>query len=443
MKKVKLINLMTDEIRLGVLFFCMCFLLPVSAQTGQGNRITYKCSNEKLQRALMTVERQSGYYRLQYAMEDVAPYSVTANIKNASAEEAVRQLLRNTSLQYEMNGRFIQVYAKKQQASGRTRTVRGYVRDADGEALIGVPVCIGESRVCTVTDADGFYTFSIPVEETMLKFSYVGMETAYVRIPGGSRDVSRDVALRSDNVLEDVVVTGYQEIQKPKMTGAATTITADKLNDRYTTNIADNLEGRVAGLSTYGGRLTIRGTSSLYAESTPLLVVDGLPVEGDIKDINPYDIATVNVLKDAAATAIYGARASNGIIVITTKNANKNKIDIDFASNLTIYEKRNMNYSDNFYMTPEQQLVVETDYYDYYFFHNDGEIYDPIMSTMSDIESGKSISPLRYAYYQLANGEITQQQLDAIIAQLKNNNYAKEYGKKCFANKCSNSITCR
>ena len=227
------------------------------------------------------------------------------------------------------------------------------------------------------------------------------------------------------------------------MTGAATTITADKLNDRYTTNIADNLEGRVAGLSTYGGRLTIRGTSSLYAESTPLLVVDGLPVEGDIKDINPYDIATVNVLKDAAATAIYGARASNGIIVITTKNANKNKIDIDFASNLTIYEKRNMNYSDNFYMTPEQQLVVETDYYDYYFFHNDGEIYDPIMSTMSDIESGKSISPLRYAYYQLANGEITQQQLDAIIAQLKNNNYAKEYGKKCFANKCSNSITCR
>ena len=107
------------------------------------------------------------------------------------------------------------------------------------------------------------------------------------------------------------------------MTGAATTITADKLNDRYTTNIADNLEGRVAGLSTYGGRLTIRGTSSLYAESTPLLVVDGLPVEGDIKDINPYDIATVNVLKDAAATAIYGARASNGIIVITTKTKHK------------------------------------------------------------------------------------------------------------------------
>ena len=92
MKKVKLINLMTDEIRLGVLFFCMCFLLPVSAQTGQGNRITYKCSNEKLQRALMTVERQSGYYRLQYAMEDVAPYSVTANIKNATAEDAVKQL---------------------------------------------------------------------------------------------------------------------------------------------------------------------------------------------------------------------------------------------------------------------------------------------------------------------------------------------------------------
>ena len=105
----------------------------------------------------------------------------------------------------------------------------------------------------------------------------------------------------------------------------------------------------MAGLSTQDGKITIRGTSSLYAETNPLLVVDGVPIEGRIEDLNPYDIESVNVLKDAAATAIYGARASNGIIVITTKSAKeKGKIDIDFSTNLTIWEKKNMDYADNF-----------------------------------------------------------------------------------------------
>lgn len=430
MKKEKSMNLMTDWMRLTVLFVCLCFLLPVSAQTGKGKLITYKCSNEKLQKALMTVERQSDYYRLQYAMEDVAPYSVTVNLKNATAENAVKQLLKNTNLKYEMNGRFIQVYAQKQSMSGRTRTVKGYVKDDAGEPLVGVPVCIGEGRVCTVTDAEGFYTFPIPVEQTVLKYTYVGMETAYVNIPQGSKEVTRDVVMQSDTRLDEVVVTGYQDIQKPKMTGAVTTISADKLSERYTTNVLNNLEGRVAGLSTYNGKLTIRGTSSLYAEASPLLVVDGLPVEASIEDLNPYDIESVNVLKDAAATAIYGARASNGIIVITTKNARKqNKIDIDFSTNLTVYEKKNMNYTDNFYMTPEQQLNFETNYYDYYFFNNGGEISDPIGDTQTGIDNGSIITPVKYVYYQYAKGEISKNQFDQTINNMKNNNFAKEYGE--------------
>lgn len=432
MKKEKSKNLMTDWMRLTVLFVCLCFLLPVAAQTDKGKSITYKCNKEKLQRALMAVERQSGYYRLQYAMEDVAPYTVTANIKNATAEEAVKQLLRGTSLQYEMNGRFIQVYAQKQAVSGRTRTVKGYVRDADGEPLVGVPVCIGEGRVCTVTDADGFYTFPIPVEQTVLKYTYVGMETAYATIPAGSRETSKDIVMRSDTHLDEVVVTGYQEISKPKMTGSVTTISADKLGDRYTANVMNNLEGRVAGLSTYGGKMTIRGTSSLYAETSPLLVVDGIPVEGSIDDINPYDIESVNILKDAAAAAIYGARASAGIIVVTTKNAKTNdKIDIDFSANLTVYEKKNMNYADNFYMTAEQQVDTESKYMDYYF--KSGEIADPVNTVAQDIAKGQTyISPIKWAYYQKALGNISETELQARLSDLKRNNYAKDYADAVY-----------
>lgn len=124
-------------------------------------------------------------------------------------------------------------------------------------------------------------------------------------------------------MMSEVVVTGYQDIKKEKMTGSVTTVSADKLDERYTLNLLDNLEGRVAGLSTYGGKPIIRGVGTLSGSTAPLLVVDGLPIEGELEDINPYDIESVNVLKDASASAIYGARAANGIIVVTTKNAKK------------------------------------------------------------------------------------------------------------------------
>ena len=150
------------------------------------------------------------------------------------------------------------------------------------------------------------------------------MKTQEVVLSG--QQVLHIVMLEDVSQMEEVIVTGYQEVKKEKMTGAVTTISSEKLSDRYTPNLIQNLEARVAGLSTYGGKPIIRGTGTLYGESAPLLVVDGLPVEGSIEDLNPYDIASVNVLKDAAASAIYGARAANGIIVVTTKNArNKGK----------------------------------------------------------------------------------------------------------------------
>ena len=205
------------------------------------------------------------------------------------------------------------------------------------------------------------------------------------------------------------------------------------MEERYSPSIVQNLEGRVAGLSTYGGKLTIRGISSMYAESSPLLVVDGLPIEGDIDDLNPYDIESVNVLKDAAAAAIYGARASNGIIVITTKNAReKGRIDVDFSSNITVYQKRNLDYGANFYLTPAQQVQVESDYYKYYF-NTPEEVPDPFTSFENSLQHfANRISPVEYAYYQQAKGEISQSQLDAVLARLSANNFAKEYGDAVY-----------
>ena len=159
--------------------------------------------------------------------------------------------------------------------------------------------------------------------------------------------------------VEQVVVTGYQTIARERSTGSAITVSAERLEDRYMPSVRGNLEGRVAGLVVYDGKMTIRGASSLYASTSPLLVVDGLPVEGSLDDLNPYDVESVTVLKDASAAAIYGARASNGIIVVTTKKARvQGRVSVDVSANFTVHQKRNLDYTDNFYMTPEQQVKM-------------------------------------------------------------------------------------
>lgn len=418
---------------LMLLALCL-WLLPATVGAAPGDKkVNVDFKSVPVKTVLDAIQKQAGL-NFVYSSQLAATWpKVSITAKQEPAVQVIERLTDMINCSYKINGDVVSI--SQQQKSGRERTVKGIVRDSDGEPLVGVPICIGESRVCTVTDADGFYTFPIPVEQTVLKYTYVGMETAYVTIAKGERDVTRDVVMQSDTRLEEVVVTGYQDISKPKMTGSVTTISADKLTSRYTSNVMSNLEGRVAGLSTYGGEMKIRGTSSLHATTTPLLVVDGIPIEGSIDDLNPYDIENITVLKDAAATAIYGARASNGIIVVTTKNANKNnKIDVDFSANLTIYDKRNLDYADNFYMTPEQQVNAESAYWNYVYFDNHGDFEDPSAYTNQNIMMGYVVTPIQYGYYQLANGLISQTQLDGLLGNLRNNNFGKDFSKHILKN---------
>ena len=346
-------------------------------------------------------------------------------------------LLAGTQLTYEVKDGIYTITRRTAQSGPQQRgTVRGKVLDENGDPVIGAAVRVKGSTQGMATDVDGNFLL-----QNVKGGGKITLTVSYI----GKKTIERDVELGSNTVfhleedasmMNEVVVTGYQDIAKEKMTGSVTTIRADVLEERYTPSLLSNLEGRVAGLTTYGGKTTIRGTSSLYAETDPLLVVDGIPIEGSIDDLNPYDIESVNVLKDAAANAIYGARASNGVIVVTTKNAKeKGKIDINFSTNLTVYEKKNMDYADNFYMTPAQQVDVEADYWNYYFFDNDGEVADPLNSASSSIESGTDyISPIQYAYYRLALGEISCHDLQQTLNSLRQNNFAKEYGDAVYKN---------
>ena len=424
-------NLFATSLLVGAVTLCGG-TSTVMAQQPKHQTVTINAKSMSVKQFFAEVKKQTGLNFI-YSTDLAAKLPhITVNATNRPLRQVLDEVMNKVNCRYEIEGNIVTI--TRRMAGERVRNVSGVVTDESGDPLIGVSVCIDDSKVCTITDSKGFYTLKVPANACSLKFSYLGMSNAELRLGSGKAPLSRSIQMVTDNQLSDVVVTGYQEISKPKMTGSVTTITASKLDERYTTNIMNNLEGRVAGLSTYNGKMTIRGTSSLYAETSPLLVVDGVPVEGSIDDLNPYDIESVNVLKDAAANAIYGARASNGVIVITTKNAKKaGKIDIDFSANLTVYEKKNVDYADNFYMTPAQQVDTEANYWDYYFFNNDGEVNDPISSTAQSISQGtQTVTPIQYAYYQRAKGEISEAELQNQLDALKKNNYAKDYANAVY-----------
>ena len=209
-------------------------------------------------------------------------------------------------------------------------TVRGHVKDALG-AVIGANVVEkGNTANGTITDLDGNFTLSVPKGATLV-VSFIGYKTQEVTAAS-----SVGVTLQDDaELLNEVVVIGYGTVKKNDATGSVTAIKPDKLNKGLTTNAQDMMTGKIAGVSvisdggTPGGSATIRvrGGSSLSAENDPLIVIDGLAMDNNgvkglsnpLSMVNPNDIESFTVLKDASATAIYGSRASNGVIIITTK----------------------------------------------------------------------------------------------------------------------------
>ena len=422
--------------RMVVILLMTMLTLNVAAQSMKDKTVTLDMTQVTVKQFFAEVKKQTGLNFI-YSAELAKSFpKVTVKAQNRPVRQVLNEVMNSINCTYDVEGNIVTVTRKL--SGARTRTVSGVVKDDTGEPLPGVSICIDDSKVCTITDVNGFYTLKVPANACDLKYSFVGMDNAIVHLRQGNGHMNQDVTMTSSAQLEEVIVTGYQDISKPKMTGAVTTITADKLDDRYTTNIVSNLEGRVAGLSTYGGEMKIRGTSSLYAETSPLIVIDGVPVETKISDINPYDIESINVLKDAAATAIYGARASNGIIIITTKNAKrKGKIDIDFSANLTIWEKKNVDYHDNFYMNAEEQVDVESKYYDWFYFTHDPadarfQQQSAIEQTAAGIAQGGKISSLKWAYYQNALGNWSENQLKQEIEHLKKNNFAKEFADAVY-----------
>ncbi|MCQ2334714.1 MAG: SusC/RagA family TonB-linked outer membrane protein [Paludibacteraceae bacterium] len=228
-------------------------------------------------------------------------------------------------------------------------TVKGVVEDATGEPVIGASVLVQGTTIGTITDFDGVFVVSCDADATLM-VSYMGYKSQEVPVNGQS--VIKVVLHEDNELLDEVVVVGYGVVKKNDATGSVTAIKPDAMNKALTTTATDMLSGKIAGVNvttgdgTPGGGATIRvrGGSSLNASNDPLIVIDGLAMDNEgikgvsnpLSLVNPSDIETFTVLKDASATAIYGSRASNGVIIITTKKGAANqKLKVNYSGNVS------------------------------------------------------------------------------------------------------------
>ncbi len=245
-------------------------------------------------------------------------------------------------------------FAQAQNKQGNAMSLRsdnakisGQVLDENGEPVVGAAVRIeGVAKSGTVTDLNGNFSITSNRGGTQtLVISYIGMKDTKVIVnPRRSSGIVVKM-LEDSHGLDEVVVTGYQTISKERATGAFGTVTSKQLESKLNSDLKNVIEGQVAGVVLdKDGNISIRGISTLNAETKPLLVVDGYPTEGDLSDLNPENIENVTVLKDGVAASIYGSRSANGVIVVTTKSGAKGKAKVSYQGTFKFEPKPDLDY---------------------------------------------------------------------------------------------------
>lgn len=322
-----------------VILLSLVAVLDVSADVfSQSERISLSIKNAAIKEVFEEIEKRSDCTFFYNDGFKELNRHVNLNVSNCRLDDVLNRLFANSSLTYRtFNNKFIVIAPK---IIVQVHTVTGKVIDkTTGEPLPGVNILIKGTTKGTVTNLDGKFSLDLPNLEVTLVFSFMGYQTQEVAVSGKTQV---DVALEiSTSKLEEVVVVGYGTQKRTDITGSISSVPTARLEKIPVTNIMHALEGSVAGLNITqtssvpgsAANALIRGSNSINASTTPFIVVDGIPFSltgGSLNDINPNDIADIQVLKDASAVAIYGTRGSNGVILITTKRGNTGKPEIRY-----------------------------------------------------------------------------------------------------------------
>ena len=341
--------------RLNGLFrivFFMCCLLSAGLTQAQEKKITAEFKDTPLSNVLKQLEKLSTY-KILFTYDDVQSYKVTVSLKDATITEALQKVLDGKPFVFSdvANGKYISVVYQPKKKSDTTKENKGKVVDSKGETVIGATVRVVNATIGTATDIDGNFTLRVPEDVTTLEVGFVGMKTQLVSIK--DKTEVRVVMEEDNTVLEDVVVTGIFKKAKESYTGAVSSISSEQLKMYKGQNVLQTLKNIDASLNfmvnnAMGSnpnnvpQINIRGNSSLpmsvqeYNESikndvnSPLIIMDGFEITLEkLMDYNDDEIESINILKDAAATAIYGSRGSNGVIVVVTRQPEAGKLRVN------------------------------------------------------------------------------------------------------------------
>lgn len=330
--------------RISTFLLMVCVFCSYAGNAhSQNAKVSIRMNNVKLDKILNEIENQTDYLFIYNNQVDINKIT-SVKVKNEAVAQVLDRILSGTGINYELEGTHIILTTeaiKDLHAQQQAKTVTGTVTDVNGEPIIGANIRIKGTTTGTITDIDG--NFSIEAEpQSVIEVSYIGYLTQETVI--NNQKSIRFLLKEDTKTLDEVVVIGYGVQKKADLTGSVANINTEKLNTQSNANIGQALQGKIAGVDIVsqggapgsGTRIMVRSIGTLN-NASPLYIVDGMYMNS-IDHINPNDIASIDVLKDASSAAIYGSRAANGVIIVTTKEGSntEGKPIIDLSVNLGI-----------------------------------------------------------------------------------------------------------
>lgn len=375
---IKLLKIM----RLSIYLLLLATFSLSARGFSQNDIVSLDVKNENLTTIIKEIRRVSDY-RFLFRVEEVNKYGKRDfKVEKANMEKVMSKLLKGTNLTYSVDNGII-VINPKETSSNKVltdeKTIKGKVTDNKGKPLPGVTIVVKGTKVGVATDIDGKFLIKAKKGD-ILEFSFIGMKTLEHKVKS-LKDITIVLEDKTES-MDEVVVTGYHTIEKRKLSSSIQTVKGEKLRQDGVISVDKLLQGKITGLTVIGQsstpgaapKIRIRGSSSITGNREPIWVIDGIiqtdpiqiPTEqlnsldkvnligNAISFLNPEDIESINVLKDASATAIYGTKAANGVIVITTKKGKKGPAKISYSSNFSI--KQAPTYDDMYRMNSKERV---------------------------------------------------------------------------------------
>ncbi|NLM19211.1 MAG: TonB-dependent receptor [Clostridiaceae bacterium] len=361
------------------LTFLMCFVAFSLIAQNNERSITISFSNIPLFEAISRIEKSSSFTFIYDTNNINLNSNVSLNANNLPVNQAIEQMLVSQNIDFEIINSQIALFEKtlETENQGGQKIISGTITDENGEPIIGATVRDPNSNSAALTNIYGDFSISVPSDVHKLSISYVGFVSKEVGVTSGEHlKINMEELVKE---LEEVVVVGYGTQRKVNLIGSVGTVSSSDLEQRPLTNISAALGGLVPGMMVVqgsgqpgkdGGNIRIRGVGT-FGDSSPLVLIDGMI--GDMDDINPADIENISVLKDAASSAIYGARAANGVILVTTKKGTQNK-------------KTNITYENYFGWQQFTNIPNYLNSFQYASLYNEARINDGLTPTFTDEE---------------------------------------------------------